>query len=149
MKVREHVVAELSATIAAGGSVLAIEAGALALALGAGSVHELAAPPQPGDAVPMCDVALLGALGGAAPLDVARSVVPRVRPGGVVAFVLPTPRAGLKGATSSLLAMFRRQAPVLLEELCEALLIAGLDEVSARELDDASGTSLVWGRVRG
>jgi hypothetical protein len=131
-----------------GGRVLAIEAEAVARALGAAAVHSVSELPSSAEALDPFDAALVAELGGVAPSSVARAVSSRVRPGGLVAFVVPTPRSGLKGAASSLLGLWRRRPPVLLEELCEALLIAGLEEVSARELDDAAGTSVVWARVR-
>ncbi|MCZ7687566.1 MAG: hypothetical protein M5U28_56040 [Sandaracinaceae bacterium] len=61
---------------------------------------------------------------------------------------MPTTRPGLKGTAGSLIGMLRRQRPVLLEELCEALLIAGAAEITAHELGDSRGTSVVWGVVR-
>jgi hypothetical protein len=131
------------------GAILAIEAGSLVAELGA-SVVEVPAPESEPFTLPagQHDVAIVGGLGGATPLGLARALAPVVRSGGAVVFALPTTRHGLKGATGSLLGMLRRKKPVLFEELCEALLIAGLADIRARELADSSGTSIVWGAVR-
>jgi hypothetical protein len=131
-----------------GGAVLAIDASPMVAELGA-SVRELPAPEGESFALPSGphDAAIVGSLGGVSALALARALTLTVRPGGVVAFALPTTRHGLKGATGSLIGMLRRRKPVLFEELCEALLVAGYREIRARELEDSSGTSIVWGTV--
>ncbi len=143
--------AELLSTIgpAVDGAVLAVGAGAMVAALGA-SVRELPAPEGEAFEAPedVHDAAIVGSLGGATPLTIARALTRSVRSGGVIAFALPTTRQGLKGRAGSLIGMLRRKKPVAFEELCEALLVAGLAEIRARELSDSSGTSIVWGTVR-
>ncbi len=144
---REELGALLGSSL--GGAVLAVEAGPWVAAFGA-EVRELAAPEGEVPELPegIHDVAIVGGLGAATPLSMARALLSVVRPGGVIAFALPTTRQGLKGATGSLIGMLRRKKPVLFEELCEALLIAGLVDVRGRELSDSSGTSIVWATVR-
>src|SRR5690606_21429807 len=84
--------------------------------------------------------AIVGGLGDASPLEMARALSSQVRTGGSVIFALPTARSGLRRASGMLLGVLRRKRPVLLEELCEALLIAGLHTIEAWEFDDAAGT---------
>lgn len=139
----------LGPAMALGGSILAIEAGPLVRGLDA-SVRELPAPDGEVLELPHGphEAAIVGGLGAAKPLAMARALASCVRPSGIVLFALPTTRDGLKGATGSLLGMLRRKKPLPFEELCEALLIAGLTDIEARELEDSMGTSLVWGTVR-
>lgn len=132
------------------GHVLAVDAGALLGQLEAAAVHELEPPGGEAIALPDAafDAALVGGLGSATPLAIALALSTRVRAGGSITFALPTTRAGLKGATGSLVGLLRRRRPVLLEDLCEALLLAGLHTVEACELDDPAGTSVVTARLR-
>ncbi len=132
------------------GSLLAIDAGALAPVVLSGSVREVPAPETEPVDLPdgAFDAVLIGGLGGASPLALARAAAPRVGRGGRVVFALATTRPGLKGTAGSLLGMIRRRRPVMLEELCEALLVAGLREITADELDGSSGHSVVCGRAR-
>lgn len=141
--------AELLCACAGEGEVLAIDASDLSAHL-RGPVHAVEAPEGEPIVLPELRVgaALIGGLGGASPIALARAASACVRPGGRVAFAMPTTRPGLKGTAGSLIGMLRRQRPVLLEELCEALLIAGAAEITAHELGDSRGTSVVWGVVR-
>lgn len=127
------------------GHLLAIEAKALVPHVGAISVRTVG--PDEGLPDEVFDAALVGGLGSTSPRELARQLASRVRSGGSITFALPTTRTGLKGATGSLLGMLRRRKPVPFEELCEALLFAGLHTIEAAELDDASGTSVVSARV--
>ena len=142
--------AELVRRSAGEGEVLAIDASGLVRHVRAAAVHDVAAPDAESIVLPelRVDVALVGGLGGASALEVARAASACVRPGGRVVFALATTRPGLKGTAGSLLGMLRRRKPALLEELCEALLIAGLDDITAHEVADSSGSSVVWGTVR-
>lgn len=130
------------------GRVIAVDAGPLLAHLEGASVREVEAGALSSLADEECDAVLVGGLGAAAPLELARALAPRLRAGGTLTFALPTTRPGLKGATGSLLGLLRRQKPVLLEDLCEALLLAGLHELDARELDGPTGTSLVTAHRR-
>jgi len=125
------------------GRVIAVDAGPLVAHLEGASVREVESDALPSLPDEQCDAVLVGGLGAAAPLELARALAPRLRGGGTLTFAVPTTRPGLKGATGSLLGLLRRQRPVLLEDLCEALLLAGLHELDARELDGAAGISLV------
>jgi hypothetical protein len=123
------------------GTVIAIEAGALKKHVPRPLI-EVAAPDEGGAiACEHADVVLIGGLGNASALSIARAAAACAK---LVVFAVPTPRTGLKG----LFGKMRRQRPVLLEELCEALLLAGLHHIEARELEGASGISVVWGRAR-
>ncbi|MCB9593171.1 MAG: hypothetical protein H6719_10600 [Sandaracinaceae bacterium] len=70
-----------------------------------------------------------------------------VRSGGTVAFVVPIPRDGWRGARSAVLAMLRRQRPVPLEELCGALLMGKLVDVRVRPIEGAGGYAIVSAEV--
>lgn len=142
--------AEVVRACAGAGEVLAIDAAGVASQLGAAVVHELEAPEGEPALLPELHVgaAVIGGLGGASALSLARAARACVRPGGRVVFALPTTRPGLKGTAGSILGMLRRQKPVLLEELCEALLVAGLADITAHELSGSRGTSVVFGSVR-
>ncbi len=141
----------LLARLAGGGAVLAIDAKRLSARLDAGSVRDLESvePDALADAGVHDTVIVGGGLGELSPLDVARQLRSRLKPRGTLVFAVPTVRAGLAGATGSLLGFLRRKRRLAFEELCEALLIAGYEEIEARELDGASGQSAVWGRAPG
>lgn len=133
------------------GSLLAVEAGALGELPARSVLHVVAAElsqAEVGGTPRLHDAAVIGGFDGRALGELVRVVVRRVRPGGPVAAVLPTTRVGVKGATLSFLGLLRRRPPLPLEDLCEALLHAGLADLGARELADLAGTSIVWGRVR-
>lgn len=136
---KQELIAHVARSVA--GEVVAIDAGALVPHLSAAAVHEV----ESGELarVPECDAAVVGGLGGATPLEVARALSGRVRPGGSVIFAVPTTRAGIKGAAGSIVGLLRRKKPVLLEDLCESLLVAGFSTIEAFELDDPAGTSVV------
>lgn len=76
------------------------------------------------------------------PAAIARALSTKVRAGGVVAFAAPLARSGMR---DRLLGLFRRRAPVELEALCEALLLARLVDIRAAEPDGRSGVA--WARV--
>lgn len=130
------------------GRVIAVGAGPLLAHLEAASVREVESEALSSLEDDPCDAVLVGSLGAAAPLELARALAPRLRAGGTLTFAVPTTRPGLKGATGSLLGLLRRKKPVLLEDLCEALLVAGLHELDARELDGPTGISLVTASKR-
>lgn len=65
----------------------------------------------------------------------------KVRPGGKVALARATSWSGVRGAVSRLLG----RATPSLEDLCEALLLAGLLDIRAKEHTDRRGVSVVWG----
>lgn len=142
--------AELVRSCAGDGELLAIGAKHLVGYVEAASVREVPAPEAEPVVLPpvRAEAALIGGLGGASALSLARAAAACVSPGGTVAFVLPTTRSGLKGTAGSLLGRLRGQKPVLLEELCEALLLAGLADITAHELSDSRGTSVVRASVR-
>lgn len=125
------------------GRVIAVGAGSLLAHLEAASVREVESEALSSLEGEHCDAVLVGSLGAAGPLELARALAPRLRAGGTLTFAVPTTRPGLKGATGSLLGLLRRRRPVLLEDLCEALLLAGLHDLAAHELDGPTGTSLV------
>jgi hypothetical protein len=87
---------------------------------------------------------VIGALRTLSPRAAALAAVERVKPGGWVAFAVPTTRPGLKGQAGSLFGKIRGKKPVMLEELCEALLHAGLTRIEARELGGSN--SIVWAK---
>ncbi len=94
------------------------------------------------------DAAVIGGWGrGLTPARVARRARELVREGGVVAFVVPTLRSGWRRAQGALLGAFRRQSPVLFEELCEAMLRARLADVTGAELSGSRGLGVVTARV--
>lgn len=81
------------------------------------------------------------------PEALVQAVRPLLREGATLLFTTPTVRDGIRGARGALLGLMRRRRPVLLEDLCEALLLAGIDDIRVRELPGAAGDSLVWGTV--
>jgi hypothetical protein len=132
--------AELTQRVAGKGAVLAIDASPIVKHLDAASVRELEAPSDETIALDdvHCDAAIVGGLGNATPLALARALRARIAPGGALLFAL----AGGRGA---FFGMLRRRKPLPLEALCEALLIAGYESIEARELDRKA--TVVWGRV--
>lgn len=93
------------------------------------------------------DAAILGPVAG--DLDVPlRAARERVRAGGVLAIVTPIERKGLRGATGRILSTFdARRRPRPLEEVCAALLAAGVSPVKVAHLRGARGEAVVHGTV--
>jgi hypothetical protein len=143
----------LLARLLGGGSVLAVGGPPLAPS---STVRELARP-QSGEELEQSletvgdaayDAALLASWGpDLTPEELARAVRDKVRPGGVIVITAPTTRRGWRGARGALVGMIKRRKPVPLEELCEALLLARLRDVSARELDGSTALGVVWATV--
>ena len=67
--------------------------------------------------------------------------------GGVLAVLTPTRRNGLRGLSGMMLKLIAGSRPKTFEELCESLLVAGARQLSAKEMLDPLGWSLVWGTV--
>jgi hypothetical protein len=131
---------------ASGGRVLAVNAASWSSALAAAQVHLLEVGEPDAEELTF-DAALIAGLSGGVLLDVIRAAAARVRPGGVVVLALPTERPRASGPRQ-LFGLLGRREGLSFEALCEAVLVAGLDEIEARELHDRAGTSVVSGRVR-
>lgn len=93
------------------------------------------------------DAAVLGPTAGPL-LDACLAARACVRPGGVLALVLPVERTGLVALTQRALGAFdaaRRPRP--LEDACAALLSAGVAPVKVLDVKGASGEAVVYGVV--
>lgn len=140
----------------AGGSVLAVGSPPSSPLGPSRTVRELPRPESAGELEQSLeavgdaayDAALLASWGPELSAEgLARAVRDKVRPGGIIVITAPTTRRGWRGARGALVGMIKRRKPVPLEELCEALLLAHLREVAARELEGSTALGVVWASV--
>ena len=137
----------LEAIFAGAEAVLSIHAEKWSAALPSGAVRAVSADELSAPAAATYAGALVAEIDERGPRALVEGAAAPVRPGGVVAIAAPPPRAGLEGVRDRVLGVLRRRRPIPLEELCEAMLLAGLVDVRAKELESAAGLSLVWARV--
>src|SRR5690606_38925955 len=124
----------LEAIFAGADAVLSVHAERWSAALPSGSVRAVSADELSAPATPAYAGALVAELDARGPRALVEAAAARVRPGGVIAIAAPTERAGLEGMRGRVLGVLRRRRPVPLEDLCEAMLLAGLVDVRAKEL---------------